>query len=220
MGRLPLSLREALRGVFRYPLRSTLALLALAVGVGSVVGTVALLDASRRLALEGLLRFGALDVVRVAAPEAIWREGRQVPIAKRGSLLPEDVDRFRQAIPWLRGATLHASQRGQVKGPAGASDAEIEASSPDLPEFFPIDVEEGRFLRREDGETLARVAVLTPALVAELFGAHARKRSRVAHARQSKSRAAGSQQSSRPFGFAVKTRPPNVAVAFVTAIRL
>ena len=97
-----IALREAARGLLRYPLRSVLALLGLVVGVASITGTLALLRASHRLALASLERWGAVDVVRLDSPAGVWRDGHWTFIGKRAALSENDLARIRSLVPGLR----------------------------------------------------------------------------------------------------------------------
>jgi putative ABC transport system permease protein len=164
-----LVLVEALRGLARYPLRTALSLAGLTVGVASVVGTLALLDGSRRLSTTFLAREGSLDLIRMESPGHIHRAGRRIDVTKRVPLGPADAARFRATIPELRAVSAVIEMQRAVRRGSVSVDATVDGSEATLPDLYPVETTSGRFLLREEVERADRVVVLSEGLAADLF---------------------------------------------------
>lgn len=160
---------EALRGIARYPLRSALALLGLVVGVGSVVATLALLDAANRHGIAVLEKSGALDVVRLASPAGVYRDGRWMLIAKRARLGPADVARIRGDIPWVAAAMLASEAWYPLKSDGAAVSVAVRGVSVDAPRFLALRLRAGRFLSSAEESAGDKVAVLSSGLAEDLY---------------------------------------------------
>src|SRR6185369_15519196 len=165
----PLFLREAFAALVRYPLRTGLSLLGLVIGVASVVGTLALLAASNRLSLEGLARFGALDLVQVRSPQSVFRDGRPVEVQKRVALDARDLARLRELLPDLRASDAQVSVSVTARRGAAAKEIAVNGGGADTPSFFPMTLESGRFLDAREAEAAARVVVISVGLAEDLF---------------------------------------------------
>ncbi len=161
---------EALRGVARYPLRSALALLGLVVGVGSVVATLALLDAAHRQGIAVLEKSGALDLVRLASPAGTFRDGRWMLISKRARLGPADVSRIRGAIPWVTGAMLASEASFPLRSKGAATSVVVRGVSAEAPRFLALRLRAGRFLSPAEESAGEKVAVLSSGLGEDLYG--------------------------------------------------
>ena len=160
---------EALRGVARYPLRSALALLGLVVGVGSVVATLALLDAAHRQGIAVLEKSGALDVVRLASPPEALRDGQWVRIHKRARLGPADVSRIRGSLPGVTAAMLAAEAAFPLKGEGAAVNVTVRGVSAEAPRFLALRLRAGRFLSPAEEAAGEKVAVLSSGLAEDLY---------------------------------------------------
>jgi ABC-type antimicrobial peptide transport system permease subunit len=160
---------EALRGIARYPLRSTLALLGLVVGVGSVVATLALLDAAHRQGMAVLEKAGALDVVRLASPAGTFRDGRWMLIQKRARLGPADVARIRGAIPWVADAMLASEASFPLRSAGAAVSVVVRGVSSQAPRFLGLKLQGGRFLSSGEESAGEKVAVLSNGLGKDLY---------------------------------------------------
>ena len=160
---------EALRGVARYPLRSALALLGLVVGVGSVVATLALLDAARRQGIAVLEKSGALDVVQLSSPAAALRDGQWVRVSRRARLGPADVSRIRGAIPDVAAAMLASEASLPLRSEGAAVSAAVRGVSAEAPRFLALRLRAGRFLSPAEESAGEKVAVLSSGLAEDLF---------------------------------------------------
>ncbi len=167
-------MREALRGLVRYPLRTALALLGLVAGVASVVATLVLLDAAHRQGMAVLEQAGALDVVRLSSPEGAWREGSWTRIVKRARLGPADAARLRSGIPWVAGVMLGSAAEFPLRTSTASVPVTVRGVSADAPRFLPLHVSAGRFLTPEEEAAGAKVAVLSGGLADDLFGGAAK----------------------------------------------
>lgn len=163
------AMAEALGGLVRYPLRSALALLGLAVGVASVVATLALLDAAHRQGVAVLEKEGALDVVRLTSPEGAFRNGRWTDIPKRARLGPADVEKLRRAIPWIEGAMLGSGFDTKARSGAVSQSVAVRGTGADGLRFLSLRLQAGRFLDRGEEERGDKVAVLSGGFATDLF---------------------------------------------------
>jgi len=166
----PFILVEAFRGLIRYPLRTSLALLGLATGVASVVGTVALLAGAERMATDSLARFSALDVVALRSPDSYWSDGHRVRITKRAALDEADVARIRAAVPGARETMLQASAHLPVRHLAASFEVDVIGVGSNAPNILTFDQVRGRFLGSADERDSSRSAVVSEGLAADLFG--------------------------------------------------
>lgn len=163
-------MREALRGLVRYPLRTALALLGLVAGVASVVATLVLLDAAHRQGMAVLEQAGALDVVRLSSPEEALREGSWTRFGKRARLGPADAARLRSGIPWVAGVMLGSAADFPLRTSTASMSVTVNGVSADAPRFLPLRLSVGRFLTSAEEAGGAKVAVLSGVLADDLFG--------------------------------------------------
>ena len=163
-------MREALRGLARYPLRAALALLGLVVGVSTVVGTIALLDASRRYALEAMSREASPEVVRLWSPYYRWEKGRRTPVAAPVRVGLGEAGRLRRSLPPSCEVTLVSTTDRTVQRGAVSFLVPVRGVESNARRFSPIDVVAGRFFTDVEVASAARVAILSPALAEDLFG--------------------------------------------------
>ena len=164
-------MREALRGLVRYPLRTALALVA---GVASVVATLVLLDAAHRQGMAVLEQAGALDVVSLSSPEGAFRQGSWTRFGKRARLGPADAARLRAGIPWVAGAMLGSAADFPLRTSTASMSVTVRGVSADAARFLSLRVSAGRFLTPEEEAGGAKVAVLSGGLADDLFGGAAK----------------------------------------------
>jgi len=167
-------MREALRGLVRYPLRTALALLGLVAGVASVVATLVLLDAAHRQGMAVLEQAGALDVVRLSSPEGAWREGSWTRFGKRARLGPADAARLRSGIPWIDGVMLASAAELPLRTATASMSVTVRGVSADAARYLPLPLSAGRFFTPEEEAGGAKVVVLSGGLADELFGGAAK----------------------------------------------
>lgn len=167
-------MREAFRGLVRYPHRTALALLGLVAAVASVVATLVLLDAAHRQGIAVLEQAGALDVVRLSTPDGAFREGAWTFFRKRGRLGAADAARLRSGIPWVAGAMLGCVAELPLRTATASTSVTVRGVSADAARFIPMRLTAGRFLTPEEEADGARVVVLSGGLADDLFGGAAK----------------------------------------------
>ena len=167
-------MREAFRGLVRYPLRTALALFGLAAAVASVVATLVLLDAAHRQGMAVLEQAGALDVVRISSPDGAFRDGAWTLFRKRARLGPADAARFRGAIPWVAGVMVGSAAEFPLQTPTASTSISVRGVSANAARFLALHVSAGRFLTAEEETDGAKVVVLSAGLAEDLFGAGAK----------------------------------------------
>ncbi len=162
-------LRRSL-GQFRsHPLRTSLALLGMVLGVGSVVGMMSIGEGAQREIVQSIEALGG-NVVHVKAKDIAADRIAELVNDSRG-LSREDVRALRATFPDLgRAAWARVTNLGVSDLPSGAWKAQIVAASPALFDLHRLDIARGRRLLDLDNRSSRRVAVLGADLAREAFG--------------------------------------------------
>lgn len=162
--------QEGAVGLLSHRLRAGLAILGIAIGVGSVVAMVALGEGARVRFSREFEKLGANLVL--VSPEAVDREGLGEGDGRVRSLTVEDGRRILEAsahlAAWsadLRDSSAQASHAGR------SSDIEIHGVPPSFAPLRNFSVASGRLIEKIDLETFAPVCVLGSEVAGEIFGA-------------------------------------------------
>lgn len=164
------AVREALLGVLRYPLRSTLALLGLVVGVSSIVASFALLEGVHRFALQSVIQRSRLDVITLGSPTEVFRNGRPLNVPKPVRFTHSDAGRILASVPGVRDVMLLSEDSLPVRNEGIAFDVRVFGVGANAESFLPMQLQAGRFFGPEEARDAARVVVLTRVLAEDLFG--------------------------------------------------
>lgn len=163
---------EGARGLVRHPLRTTLALAGLVVGVSSVVGSFALLTGAHRFALAAAAQRSRLNVLTVESPRDVIRNGRVLSVPKPVRLTAADL-RLLCDVPGVRDGMPYSESTLPVRNEGIAFEVRVYGVGANAVDFLPMDLSMGRFFSREESDSAARVAVLSTALAEDLFGTRA-----------------------------------------------
>jgi putative ABC transport system permease protein len=159
-------IKMAIKGLQTNLLRSLLATLGVIIGVGAVVSAVSILEGSQRDILEQFESLGADQVIVVNGQRE--HGGRAVGV---NSLLPSDADAIMRAHEDLVIATAPQYQGGgQVKYFQKNTGSSVLGTTEAYTEINNYNVEDGRFLTREDVRGNGMVVVLGYGVADKLFG--------------------------------------------------
>lgn len=163
---------EAARGCLANPLRSGLGILAIAVAVGTIAVVVTGLDGFARYARRASARsFGSDTFVlaRVTTAEVSRRELAD-RLARNRPLTRSDV-RFldRHAAGLVYYAPLAQARADVTAGGRKFENASVSGTAASLFEIRDLGIDRGRFIRRDEEERAAQVAVIGMDVADELF---------------------------------------------------
>jgi putative ABC transport system permease protein len=170
--RLRTQLRRSLGQLRTHPLRTSLALLGMVLGVGSVVGMMSIGEGAQREIVKSIEALGG-DVVHVKAKAIPTERISEVVDDSRG-LSRDDERALRAVFPTLgRTAWARLSPLGVSDLPQSATDVQIVAAAPALFDLHRLDVAEGRRLLDIDDRYGRRTAVLGADVAKDAFGGDA-----------------------------------------------
>jgi putative ABC transport system permease protein len=157
-------------GQFRtHPLRTSLALLGMVLGVGSVVGRMSIGEGAQREIVTSIEALGG-NVIHIKAKEISQDRVGELVNDSRG-LSRDDLRALRATFPDLgRAAWARISSVGVTDLPATSYNAQIVAASPALFDLHRLVVAKGRPLFDMDDRYGRRVAVLGADLARAAFG--------------------------------------------------
>ena len=169
MIRVRTQLRRSLGQLRTHPLRTSLALLGMVLGVGSVVGMMSIGEGAQREIVASIEALGG-NVVHAKAKEIPTERLSDVVDDSRG-LSREDVRGLRAVFPALgRTAWARVTDLGVSDLPHAAEDAKIVAASAALFDLHRLDVARGRRLLDVDERYGRRVAVLGADVARDAWG--------------------------------------------------
>ncbi len=171
LARAPDALRQALRQLVAYRLRTGLALSGIAVGVAAVVGSTTLTDGVARNLRLSWERIGGPRVGILFSPAGAYSNGRWIAFPK---VYPANADDRRVLLASLPELTnLCPSRWGETSVSTGRvrlGSVSSYAVGPDFLAVRPFDVRHGRFFTAGEDDGRERVAVVFDVLAEELFG--------------------------------------------------
>jgi putative ABC transport system permease protein len=162
--------RQAVRQLSAYRLRTSLALVGVVVGVGSVVGSMTLMDGVERMLRTTFDKLGGPRIGLFRGQQGRWTSGHWVRFPKTYMVTAEDRVAVRAALPELEqdcltiwGNVDFVSSRAHIPG-------NISGTGATYLKIRPFELLAGRFYTDEEDARAARVAVLYAPLAQELFG--------------------------------------------------
>ncbi len=151
-------------------IRSTLTLLGMLIGVGSVVGIVSISEGMRRMVYEEFGKLGGANFIYVVPREWVNRDGRWVRLAHFEPLTMEDVELVKLASDRIDVILPLLPMSADVRVGKSSYKAQIEGTIPAYAKAYDWKVEQGRFLLDTDISANRRVAVIGQKVVEEVFG--------------------------------------------------
>ncbi|MFP5211739.1 MAG: ABC transporter permease [Acidobacteriota bacterium] len=171
MKRIVINLRIALRSLYSFKLRTSLAVL------GVFLGTFSLIVVSN---LAGsLARQGQMEIEKLGKNLLVVRSGSVVKVGPNTKLLSqamnltlEDARALTETSPFVAAVSPSSSKPFPIRyGGASLSSILVTGAPPNFQEVRSFYANEGRFISEEDDAKLERVAVLGRKVAEKLFGA-------------------------------------------------
>jgi putative ABC transport system permease protein len=161
--------RESLRTVWRFRLRSILTIISAMLGVAGVVSSVNYAAAGREQVLEQIRKMGT-NLITVTPLQNRSVGGRARTGSISTTLVDADYTAIRRAQSGIRRSSAISSGRFKLKAGEFSKDCSIIGCEPDYPAIKNWPVLEGAFFDSSDDRRLARVAVLGRTVARDLFG--------------------------------------------------
>ena len=162
-------IRESLRTVWRFRLRSALTIVTALIGVAGVVSSVNYAAAGRDQVLDQIRKMGT-NIITVIPLQNRSIAGRARTGSISTTLVEADYVAIRRSQPGLRRSSAISSGRFKLKAGEFSKDCAIIGCEPDYPAIRNWLVLEGGFFDSADERRLARVAVLGRTVARDMFG--------------------------------------------------
>lgn len=164
------NLRNSIKNLLVNKLRSGLAMLGIVIGIGSVIALISLGEGSQQAVQSQIQSLGA-NLLTV-------NPGAQRTGAVRGAaggnttLTNEDASAILTSskITTIKNVSPEFSRRTQVVTGSNNTNTQIIGVTPVYAEVHKISVNSGRFITSQDDINMAKVAVVGPQVVTDLFG--------------------------------------------------
>ena len=158
------NIRVALRALSANKLRSALTMLGIIIGVGAVVGLLAIGNGASAVITNQVQGIGS-NLVQVVAGRI--RQGGQ---ATQGVLYLSDYEALKRELKNVSGIAPLAQASATVTYERETLSAQVTASSPDFLRVRSYEIQRGRMLTDSDNDRGARVAVIGSETARQLFG--------------------------------------------------
>ncbi|MFA6107424.1 MAG: ABC transporter permease [Candidatus Latescibacterota bacterium] len=160
----------ALGQLWSHKLRSTLTLLGMLIGVGSVVGILSISEGLRRTVVDEFGKIGGANFVFVVPQYGTWTGGRWVPAKRFEPLTMADLERTKALSNRIEMVLPMLETGVEVRAGKATYQAELNATTPDYTRAWNWEVEAGRFLLDRDLSGHARVCAIGKRIEEEIFG--------------------------------------------------
>ena len=170
--RISESILSGIGAVLANKLRTTLTMLGIVIGVGSVLAMISIGDGAKAIVMEEANRFGGADQFSLYRSGHIRKGGRWVPNRSKEYFTYDDVlaieaeapsvETAVPRIPVWGGSTIQGEDGNEIR-------AGYHGITPTLQTSMDWDLHSGRFITDEDVQDKARVCVVGFKLIDELF---------------------------------------------------
>ena len=161
--------RIALHALLGHPVRTTLSLVGIIIGVAAVILMVAVGEGAQKEVLKKIQGMGTnLIIVSAGQVKTVGGRARQVSIVT--TLLPKDAMAIASEISGIAQTAPAQGKRLPLKYETQSYTTQVVGTTPNLPEIKNISVAKGRFFSEEEDRLMARVAVLGPTPAKNLLG--------------------------------------------------
>ena len=164
------SIAVALVQLWANKLRSTLTLLGMLIGVGSVVGIVSISEGLRRTVTDEFGKLGGSNLIFIMPQSHVLRDGRWVPVKRFERMTLADLDLIREASDRIATVLPFLVMGAEVRHGKATYQGQVEATIPTYVDAFNWEVDSGRFLMERDLDRRQAVAVVGQDIVEETFG--------------------------------------------------
>jgi len=149
--------------------RSGLTMLGIVIGIASVIAMTAIGTGAQNSISASIQSIGSnLIIISPGAPRGVGQQVRQ----ERGSaktLTLADVESLK-SIDGVKAIAAEVSSRYQVTAKGTNTNTTVDGVTTDYPSVRNLEVEEGSFITDQNNQSGAKVAVLGPTTVTDLFG--------------------------------------------------
>ncbi len=197
--------------------RSALTILGIVIGIGSVIGLVALGQGAQGTITSTINSLGP-NLVMVQ-PGFARGPGQQVS-GGRGAfqtLTVEDADAIVAEIPLAKAVAPELDGRYQITAKGTNTNTQVIGTVPIFTEVRNVEVDDGSFIDSQQNESAAKVAVLGPTTRDDLFGEGAEAVGQTIRIRQQEFRVIGVTKAKGGTGFG--SQDDRVFVPLATALR-
>jgi len=163
------TIQEAFLTLTLNKLRTSLAMLGIVIGIGSVIALLSLGQATQKQITNQIQSLGA-NLLTVSP-------GSQSNGSVRGAmgggttLTKEDADALSNSgMPTIKNVSPEISSRSQVSTGQSNTNTQIIGATPSYATVHKIEVENGSFISEANQNNMAKVAVVGPQVVTDLFG--------------------------------------------------
>ncbi len=163
------AIQIALSQLWANKLRSTLTLLGMLIGVGSVVGIVSIGEGMRRTIVDEFGKLGGGNLIVVAPQQWIIRDGRWVKATHFEPLTLKDIAYVEAASERIASVVPRLPTEGQIRHGKTTSAGLVIGTMPLYTRALDWEVDVGRFLTSVDVEDNRTVCVLGQNLSTDLF---------------------------------------------------
>jgi len=161
-------LKIAFWALGRNKMRSALTMLGIIIGVGAVIALVSIGQGAQALIREQMAAMGT-NVMYVWPQDNRGSGGARGASTEQGTLSVDDVFAIRTEVPVIAAATPIVTSNGQLIYKNSNMRANVQGVSEEFPIVRDWKLSEGAFFNAADVESRARVLVVGPAIVEELF---------------------------------------------------
>jgi putative ABC transport system permease protein len=160
-----------IKSLLLHPLRSSLTILGIFIGVASVIWLLAIGEGISNQAQRQIADLGAENIiVRSVKPPTEMTSNTRGPIPY--GLLREDYDRITHTIPSIKSALAIREMRRQFRNGSRVVDGRLVGCSPEYAEVTRLTIDRGRFISKTDIKELKNHCVLAAEVAERLFPLH------------------------------------------------
>jgi putative ABC transport system permease protein len=161
--------RIAIHALLGHPIRTALSLVGIIIGVAAVILMVAVGQGAQKEVLKKIENMGTnLLVVSAGQMKTFAGRTRQVSIVI--TLVPRDAMAISSEVPGVAQGAPAQGKRLPLKYETQSYTTQVVGTTYNLPEIKNISIAKGRFFNEEEDHLMARVVVLGPTPLKNLFG--------------------------------------------------
>ena len=163
------TLEETLMALSSNKVRSGLTMLGIVIGIASVIAMTAIGTGAQNSISASIQSIGSnLIIVSPGAPRGVGQQVNQ----GRGSaktLTLSDVESIK-TLSGVKAVTAEVSSRMQATAKGTNTNTTVDGVTPDYPIVRNLEVDQGNFITEQNNQSGAKVAVVGPTVVTDLFG--------------------------------------------------